>query len=226
MSPQGLAPSNKIRNAESKMEKESKFGSSLWGNIRLQPLGSLTKKELELVVMRAAIDSGLVGATPAEIAQTFRLGLAKAHGYLTDLALRSPVLKDVEAMQRLQLALRQAEVTPDRNHLAIPLNDAGLRIWLERKLASQQLQQGESLRRELVKLTPAALNKLLDSALGLQKPHVAFKALQKQFGKEAWFNEATSHWKPNTPWVDALKDVGIETWGSVVSVSLACLIRG
>ena len=216
----------RIQDSVDALAKEAKFGSRIWADIQLHPINSLTKREFELLLIRAAIDSGLVVATPAQIARAFSLGLAKAHGYLTDLALRSPALSDVEALKRLALALRKAEVTSDRNHLSIPLNDAGLRIWLERKLASQQLQQGESLRRELVQLTPAALSNLLVSAQKLQKPYAALKSLQKEFGKEVWVHEAKSHWKPDTPWVAAFKNVGVDVLGSVISSSLAAVTGG
>jgi len=208
------------------MRPELKFGDIMWRAVQKQPLGSYTKRELELILLGAAIESDLVKASPSQIAQTFRLGLTKAHGYLTDLALRSDSISDVEAVKRLALALHQAEVTPDRNHLFIPLNDAGLRIWLERKLAAQQLQQGESLRRELVKLTPAALVKVLDSASELKKPYMALNSLQKRYGKEVWFHEAKSHWKPDTPWADAFKNVGLDVFVSLVTNSVAAVTAG
>lgn len=206
--------------------KQSQLGSQIWADMQSQPLGSLTKRELELCLISAVVKSGLVEASPSEIAQTFRLGLTKAHGYLMDLALRSPAMSDLDALKRLALALRQAEVTPDGNHLIIPLNDAGLRIWLERKLASQQLQQGESLRHELVKLSPVALSKLLDSAQELKKPYLAIKALEKQFGKEAWFVEAKSHWKANTIWGEVVKCLAVDMVGSVISTALSAAING
>jgi hypothetical protein len=35
------------------------FGRVVWGNLQLAPLGSLTKRELELNLLEAAIQSGL-----------------------------------------------------------------------------------------------------------------------------------------------------------------------
>lgn len=170
--------------------------------------------------MRAAMDSGLAEPAPAQIAQTFRPGLAKSHGYLTDLALRLPTLNDVGGANLLKVALSQAEVTPGGNHLALPLNDARLRIRLERMLFTHHLPQGESSRRELMKITPIALCKVLDSAQGLGKPYLALKALIKQFGKEPWFIAAKKHWKPETPWLDTLKNVGLGSLCSMMPVVL------
>ncbi len=194
----------------------AQFGEHIWSALLDHPLGSLTKRELELILVRGAIDSGLIEPVPARLAQAFRLGLAKSHGYLTDLALRLPALKDVEGVNLLAMALGQAEVTPDGNHLAIPVNDARLRIWLERNLSTHHLQQGESLRRELIKLTPAALYKILDSAQGLGKPYLAINALSKRFGKAPWFVAAKEHWKPETPWLDAFKDLSISSLASTI----------
>ena len=204
---------------------QTQFGKIVYSALCDRPLGSLTKRELELMLISASINAGLVKASPAEIAQTFQLGLAKSHGYLTDLALRLPTLNDVEGVNLLQVALKQAEVTPDNKHLTMPLNDAKLRIWLERKLSIQQLHQGESLRRELVKITPAALCKVLDSAQGLGKPYLALKALAQQFGKETWYITAKNHWKPETPWSDALKNVLIGRVCTVMSATVSHVIE-
>jgi len=173
----------------------------------------------------AAVASGLVGSNPVQFAQIFRLTLTKSHSYLTDLALRQSPIDDGTAILRLTGALKQAEVTPDGNHLAIPLNDAGLRLWLERKLAVQHLQQGESLRRELVKLSPVALCRVLDTVDGLGKPHSALKSLSKRFDKETWLSAAKLHWKPETPWQDALKDVGVASLSSIIPAILSAVIR-
>ena len=35
------------------------FGEKVWSKLIAQPLGSLTKRELELILLRAAVDSGI-----------------------------------------------------------------------------------------------------------------------------------------------------------------------
>ena len=61
------------------MTDQSKFSEQVWLALSDRPLGSLTKRELELMLITAAIDSGLVEPAPAQLAQVFRLGLTKSH---------------------------------------------------------------------------------------------------------------------------------------------------
>lgn len=141
-----------------------RFGQIVWDVLSKHPVGSFSKREMELALLDAAIKSGLIEETPWAIARQFSVTISKAHSYLTDLALRSRVLEDPEGLAMLGNAIRSSEVAPDGRYLAISIQNAGLKIWLERKLSIQQLQQGESLRRGLVKLTPNALLQIMDSS--------------------------------------------------------------
>lgn len=198
----------RIQDSVDALAKEAKFGSRIWVDIQLHPINSLTKRQFELLLIRAAIDSGLVVASPAQIARAFSLGLAKAHGYLTDLALRSPALSDVEALKRLALALSQVEVTSDGNYLTIPLNDAALRIWLERKMSHLDLSAGESIRRDLVKLTPSGLAKILEASDGILTPFKALHRLPEGLKETTWVKEAIKKWDNSMKWPDALSALG------------------
>lgn len=93
------------------------FGSKVWHSLQEFPLGSLTKRELELTLLRAAIDARLLDMQPSSLAQTCRIPLARAHGYLTDLALRLPSLSDSVAISRLVGLLNESEVVEDASHL-------------------------------------------------------------------------------------------------------------
>ena len=50
------------------MDKIQNFGKSIWDSIRLVPLGSLSKRELELLIMKSAIDADLIENHPEFIA--------------------------------------------------------------------------------------------------------------------------------------------------------------
>jgi hypothetical protein len=52
--------------------------------VTAQPLGSLTKRELELIILRAAVDSGLLEARAEKLAETCNIPMTRAHGYLTE----------------------------------------------------------------------------------------------------------------------------------------------
>ena len=54
------------------------LGQVLWQNLLMAPLGSLTKRELDLNLLGAAIESGLLAPRPEVVAAQFRISLARA----------------------------------------------------------------------------------------------------------------------------------------------------
>jgi hypothetical protein len=197
---------------------EQKFGELLWPLIINRPFGTPTKRELELSILQAAADAGLIDETqPAEVSAVLRLSsITKAHSYLADLSQRREPLSDLEALKLLADVLKQVEVLPNDKHLSIPLQRADLRIWLERKLAAYGLHPGESLRRDIAKLTPISLLRLLDGTAKLQKPAAALKRLNRDLNQPAWVAVAQQEWSAKTSWADTVK-----TLGTVVSIANA-----
>ena len=166
---------------------EQRFCELAWQLITSRPFGTANKRDLELSILQAAADAGLMNETrPAEVSATLRPSLIKTHGYLADLSQRRPPLQDLDALGLLADDLSRVEVLPNDKHLSIPLQRAVLRIWLERKLAADGLHPGESLRRELAKLTPLSLLRLLDSTAKVQKPAASLKRLKRNLNQPAW----------------------------------------
>jgi hypothetical protein len=58
------------------------FGEQVWSKLLAWPLGRLTKRELEWVHLRAAVDFGLVEARAESLAETCHIPITRAHGYL------------------------------------------------------------------------------------------------------------------------------------------------
>ncbi|ADR19066.1 hypothetical protein [Calditerrivibrio nitroreducens] len=185
-----------------------RFGTQVWQQITALPFGSLTKREIEIVFLRAAIESGLLDPRPEIIATMCKISLSKAHGYLTDLALRQMPLNDVNAVKRLIASLKDSEVVRSESHLSIPLDDAELRIWLERKMTILRLNSGDTLRRDHVKLTPSGLAKLLGASEGILSPYDALNNLPKELQMAEWANAAKKSWKKGTTWPEALEMLG------------------
>ena len=123
------------------MTKSDRFGQLVWQQLQQRPFGSITKRELELNLLQAAVEAGLLQAKPTELATMGRISLTRAHSYLNDLALRQPPLDDREAMQQLIGLLKNAEVVQSQRYFSLPLHDAALRIWLERKCAELEISQ-------------------------------------------------------------------------------------
>jgi len=112
------------------LSSEQHFGELLWERITSRPSGSPSKRDLELTILQAAADAGLIDESqPAEVSAILRLStIAKTHGYLADLSQRRPALQDLEALKLLADVLERVEVLPSDKHLSIPLQRADLRI--------------------------------------------------------------------------------------------------
>jgi hypothetical protein len=199
------------------------FGDAVWEKLRAQPLGSLTKRELELAFLRAAADADLVELRAENLAATCHILISRAHGYLTDLALREAPLSDADAVKTLAGLLKDTEVVRDDAHFSIPLHDASLRIWLERKMALLRLNSGDTLRRDHVKLTPNGLAKILGSSEGIISPYDAIRELPAELSDAEWAIEAKKSWKKRMGWIEAMGIVG--NTASIAQVVLPVLFR-
>lgn len=200
-----------------------KFGEEVWNQMTSSPLGSLTKRELELVLLRAATRSGLLQARPEMLAAMCSIPLTRAHGYLTDLALRQPPLTDLQGIKRLVALLNGAEVVKDESHLSVPLHDAALRIWLERKMAMLHLNAGDTLRRDHVKLTPAGLAKLIGASEGIMAPIDALNKLPKELQSQEWVRTAKKSWTKGMGWAEAMSI--LDSTASIAQTMIPALLR-
>lgn len=202
--------SNQIRKEEAPVTKSApaNFGDAVWQRFCDQPLGSLTKRELELTLLRAAIDFKLLVPRAEKLAAICQIPITRAHGYLTDLALRDTPLTDRLAVKALVELLKDSEVVRDDAHFSIPLHDAALRIWLERKMALLRLNSGDTLRRDHVKLTPNGLTKILGASERIISPYDAIKKLPAEFSDAEWVKEAKKAWKKGMGWSEAMGILG------------------
>jgi hypothetical protein len=196
------------------------FGELFLEKVLNKPLGTLTKRELELSIIEAALESSLVQSNAYSIAQKFRVSLPKAHAYLTDIALRGDELTDSEALIYLKRTMLNVEIVNDSNYLIIPITDARLRIWLERKMATLSLNSGESIRRDLFKISPYSLLKLLQNTNNILSPSESLDILSVDFKEMEWFKLATKKWKKGISWEQAIKEVGLNVIANSVSTGL------
>jgi hypothetical protein len=190
------------------------FAEIFWSKIMEAPLGTLAKREIELHIIEAAIQSELIQDSPHEVARTFRISLTKSHSLLTAIALRKEELSDVAALSALKNILLNTEITSEMYYLNLPINNALLRIWLERKMSLLRLNPGESLRRDLVKLTPFSLLKLLQGSDAIFSPYESLKGLPKEYQDLVWFRQIKSSLKEDMTWGDALQSFALNAVGS------------
>jgi hypothetical protein len=199
------------------------FGELFLEKVLNKPLGTLTKRELELIIIEAVLESFIVEPNSYSIAQRFRISLPKAHAYLTDIALRGEELTDCEALINLRRIMMSVEIVNDSNYLFIPITDARLRIWLERKMASLSLNSGESIRKDLFKISPYSLLKLLHDSNNILSPCESLEFLSADFQEMEWFKVATKKWKKGVSWEQAIREVGLNVIANSVTTGLALI---
>lgn len=125
------------------------------------PFGTLTKRELELKILQYAISTNIIDTSPYTLAKKLKISMTKSHSYLTDLALREEEISDEEALALFIDMLKSSEVVSGDTYLQCNIQNAKLRIWIELQLAQYRLLQGESIKRDLLKLTPNAVLSIL-----------------------------------------------------------------
>ena len=190
------------------MKNFEEYGKKVWEAIQSHPFGSITKRELELILLHAALDSDFVDSEPANLASVFCISLTRSHAYLNDLALRKPQLSDRDGVIKLIEILSECEVINDQSYLSVPLRDAVLRIWLEQKVSQLNLNLGDVVRRDLVKLTPSGLAKIIGSSEGLITPYQALKAIPNELKDVLWVKEAKKNWDKSVKWPEAINLIG------------------
>jgi hypothetical protein len=189
-------------------EKFEQFGVGIWQNLTASPLGALPKRELELKLISPAIEAGLIKDSAADLAQKMNLTLKKAQTYVIDLALRRPRLSDSEAKSLLVAALEGMEIVIEANHLSIPLKNASLQLWLEQRIAANSLHPGETLRGDLIKLSPYGLGKILETFDSVGTPAKHLAQLSQKIKKAEWADRAKHTWTKDVPWSSALQGIG------------------
>jgi hypothetical protein len=190
------------------MEKAPEFGRNVWTALANAPFGSLAKRELELILLKAAIDAGAVSPTPAAVASTFRMTLVRAQSYLTDIALREEPYDDKGGVRKLLASLKAGEAVASERHISFPISDQRLSIWLERKMSEQGLHPGDMVSRATARVTIPGLLKLLDNNTNLMTPIEAIARLEKQYGEEDWFLNIRHNSVVPNKWLGFLKAGG------------------
>lgn len=189
------------------------FGKEVWRKLCEKPMGSRSKRELELSLLGEAVDSGLLKPRADHVAASLNIPITRAHGYLTDLALRKPPLTDSEGVKQLIELLNESEIDNNESYISMPLLNAAVRIWLERKMVFLRLNAGDSLRRDHVKLTPAGLAKVIDSCPSVATPYDAIQHLRPELQDADWAKSANQHWREGTKWSEA-----VSTFANVATI--------
>jgi hypothetical protein len=181
------------------------------------------------MILDCAIKTSVLDSEPHIVARTFHISMSKANTYLNDIALRGPEISNEEALIKLNDLLKSIEITNEANYLVIPINDARLRIWLEREMSALKLNAGETIRRDLIRISPYSLLKLLKETEKILPPLESLKLLKEEFGEDQWYNNAVENWKEETTWENAFKGISInlasENISTLVSLFKAAICQ-
>lgn len=177
---------------------------SLKARIVEHPFGTQTKRELELMLLEFLISESELPKDPAGLARAIRCTLTKAHSYLTDLALRQPPLDEMHAVNQLKQVLNRAEVSRDGMFIEFSVQDAALRLWIEQSLAMHGLLQGQTFRRDLIKLSAKAVVSLVFTYSDTKLEKAYLPQLKEIFGESDWFKEFEKSSKKGVPWSSLL----------------------
>lgn len=177
---------------------------SLKAHIVEHPFGTQTKRELELMLLEFLISESESPKDPAGLARAIRCTLTKAHSYLTDLALRQPPLDVIYAVNQLKQVLNRAEVSRDGMFIEFSVQDAELRLWIEQSLAMYDLLQGQTFRRDLIKLSAKAVVSLVFTNSDTKLENSYLPQLKEIFGEADWFKEFEKSSKKGVPWSSLL----------------------
>ena len=100
--------------------------------------------------------------------------------------------------------LKDSDVVHDESYFSIPLHDAALRIWLERKMARLRLNSGDTLCRDHVKLTPVGLAEIIDAGDGVVSQFDALNLLPSNLKDVDWLKPATKSCRSSMDWKETL----------------------
>ena len=96
------------------------------------------------------------------------------------------------------------EILTDGSHFINQINNASLRIWLERKIVLIGLSPVESFIKDLIKNNPTGLCRIIDNFVGILSPKESINLLTEKFINDIWIFETKNNWKSETKWRDAL----------------------
>ena len=83
-----------------------------------------------------------------------------------------------------------------------------------------KINLGETIRRDLIKISPCSLLRLLKETDKLFLPLESLKMLKEEHGEYHWDRSAIKNWKKDTTWKKAIKSISV----NVVSENITALV--
>jgi hypothetical protein len=160
-----------------------KFAQVFLPNYLVGGLGSLSKRELDLLVLRAyleakmglPIQAAITKADPYQLGRDLNIRASRIRTMLDDLRYRYPPLED-ELRSQLSEALRKGEIGPGKNSLRIQIDDMLLRDYVRKFVRDIFGIVDTSFDRTIISLTP---ENFLALAVWTQDPDTKKKIEEK-----------------------------------------------
>lgn len=138
-----------------------KFAQVFLTNYLVGGLGSLSKREIDLLVLRAYLEAKMgapiqvviTKADPYQLGRDLNIRASRIRTMLDDLRYRYPPSED-ELRSQLSEALKNGEIIPDKNTLRIQIDDLLLRDYVRKIVRDRFGLVDTSFDRTIISLTP------------------------------------------------------------------------
>jgi hypothetical protein len=138
-----------------------KFAQVFLTNYLVGGLGTLSKREIDLLVLRAyleakmgpPIQAAITKADPYQLGRDLNIRASRIRTMLDDLRYRYPLSED-ELRSQLKEALKNAEIILDKNTLRIQIDDLLLRDYVRKIVRDRFGLVDTSFDRTIISLTP------------------------------------------------------------------------
>jgi hypothetical protein len=184
-----------------------------------QPLGSLTKSEIEIMILDALICGGELQEDAYQISVKCKVTPEKAWRYLRNYHLRSDPLSERQAKSQIISLIRVAELSRDGNFFALRVTWPKLKVWIDRELMKLNLIQGESFRQDILKISGLSLCNILYGNTIVKMSRKDIDKLANEINDDGWRKHLNKIYKPEGIKISSIID-GVSKSASILN----CLV--
>ena len=94
------------------------FGDHVCSKLTVQPLESMNKRELELILLRSALDSGFLDACTENLAETCCIPIYTCAWLFDRPCLKAAPMRDTDGVMALVGSLRDSKLVPCESHFS------------------------------------------------------------------------------------------------------------
>jgi len=204
-----------------KINHPEKFTDIVTTNYLSQGLVSMSKRDLDLLLLYALCEDGRY-SFPDDFHRACRelkLGESKLRGMLKDMHLRYKTMDEETAINEFASIVERQEFEVDASRILFVIRDPILRIYIEEWIAKASCFSDTSFNPDVVKITRRGFVKLIDYAFQNSEKEIE---LPEELQKKSASNDDKTYGKI---FLDAFCESAGQTAGSVSVQTIASGIR-